>query len=132
MQMELFLESFDVAGGWRERYRGVDAEVAPELGVSRVGQRFEFHYALPVDSKGKMPDGTCFTGIRDFKRILLRDETQLARNLASQLVVYATGAPVRFSDRAEIERILDQARPSDYGFRTLIHEVVQSKLFRHK
>ena len=78
------LESFDVAGGWRDRYRAVDAEVAPEVGVSRVGQRFEFHYALPTDSKGKTPDGTRFTGIRDFKRILLKDERQLARNVASQ------------------------------------------------
>ena len=126
------LESFDVAGGWRERYRGVDANVLAEVGVGHVGQKFEFHYALPVDSTGEMSNGTRFTGIRDFKQILLRDEAQLARNVASQLVVYATGTPVRFSDRALIEQVIHRSRASEYGFRTLIHGVVQSPLFRNK
>ncbi len=126
------LESFDVAGGWRERYRGVSSEVLPEIGIGRVGQRFEFHYALPVDSKGSMPDGTAFEGINDFKAILLREEEQLARNVVSQLVVYATGLPLRFSDRATVEAMLDRAEASEYGFRSLIHEVVQSPLFRRK
>ncbi len=126
------LESFDVAGGFRERYRGVNAGVLPEIGVGRVGQRFEFHYALPVDSKGQMPDGTSFANINEFKKILLRDEQQLARNVVSQLIVYATGTPVRFSDRALVEAILDRAQASEFGFRTLVHEVVQSQLFRHK
>ena len=126
------LESFDVAGAWRERYRAVNSDLPPEIGVGRVGQRFEFHYAMPVDSKGKMQDGTPFKGIRDFKSILLKDEAQLARNVASQLVVYATGAPVRFSDRATIEQMLDRTIESDFGFRSLIHEVVQSHLFRSK
>lgn len=126
------LESFDVAGGWRERYRGLNTEVSAEEGVGRVGQRFEFHYALPVDSKGEMPDGTSFNGIQDFRKILLKDEIQLARNGVSQLVVYATGTPVRFSDRQAIEEMLDGAQANEYGFRSLIHEVVQSQLFRNK
>ena len=79
-----------------------------------------------------MADGTPFGDIREFKKILLKDEAQLARNVASQLIVYATGAPVRFSDRAAVEKIIGQARKSGYGFRTLIHEVVQSDLFRNK
>ena len=126
------LESFDVAGGWRQRYRGVDAAVPAELGTARLGQRFAFHYALPVDAKGEMSDGTPFADIFEFKKILLKDEAQLARNVASQLVIYATGAPVRFSDRAAIEKILGHARASGYGFRTLLHEVVQSELFLRK
>ena len=32
-----------------------------------------------------------------FKALLLRDEAQIARNLARQLVVYATGAPSMWS-----------------------------------
>ena len=32
----------------------------------------------------------------------------------------------------EIEAILKNAREKNYGVRTLIHEVVQSKLFQHK
>ncbi len=126
------LENFDVAGGWRTRYRGVDQTVPAVEGAGRVGQRFEFHYALPVDAQGEMPDGTRFADIHEFKKILLRDETQLARNVATQLVTYATGAPVRFSDRGEIEKILARAQPSQFGIRTLILEVVQSELFLRK
>ncbi len=126
------LENFDVMGAWRERYRAFDAAVKPVEGFSRIGQLLEFHHALPVDATGEMPDGTAFTDIKEFKKILLRDEALLARNVASQLMVYATGAPVRFSDRPAIGKIVGHAQKSGYGFRTLIHEVVQSELFLNK
>ncbi|MEO7415126.1 MAG: DUF1592 domain-containing protein, partial [Opitutaceae bacterium] len=126
------LESFDVMGAWRERYRAFDVAVKPVEGFSHIGQKLEFHYALPVDATGEMQDGTPFADIRELKRILLSDEPQLARNVASQLMVYATGAPVRFSDRPVIEKILSHAKNNGYGFRTLIHAVVQSELFLNK
>ncbi|MBC7926327.1 MAG: DUF1585 domain-containing protein, partial [Bryobacteraceae bacterium] len=37
-----------------------------------------------------------------------------------------------FGDRAEVERILKASEKDRYGMRTLIHQVVQSKLFRSK
>ncbi len=125
------LENFDVMGGWRERYR---AETGGELaqGVAKSGQKFAFHYALPVDASGELPDGRKFRDIREFKELLLANEEQLARNLVQQLVVYATGAPVRFADRKSIGQILERAAPRDYGVRTLIHELVQSELFLNK
>lgn len=126
------LESFDVMGGFRERYRamGEPAQAAP--GIGRGGQKFAFHLALPVDSSGETPEGKPFADVREFKRRLLEDEAQIARNLVRQLVVYATGAPVRFSDRAAVEAILGRARTGGYGVRTLVHELVQSELFRRK
>jgi hypothetical protein len=125
------LENFDVMGGWRERYR---SEAGGELaiGIAKSGQKFAFHYALPVDASGQLPDGQKFQDVRELKKILLADERQLARNFVRQLVVYATGAPVRFADRAPIEQILDRAKPTQYGVRTLIHELAQSELFRKK
>ena len=36
---------------------------------------------------------------RQLKKILLGDETQIARNLVEQLMIFATGAPIGFSDR---------------------------------
>jgi hypothetical protein len=53
-------------------------------------------------------------------------------NLAKQLTIYATGAPVRFSDRAQIEQIVDTAQADQYGLRRMVHQVVQSELFRNK
>ncbi len=126
------LESFDVMGGYRERYRAIGDGAKSEPGLGRGGQKFAFHLALPVDSSGNTADGRPFANVRDFKRLLLEDETQVARNLARQLVVYATGAPVRFSDRAAVESILERARAGGYGVRTLVQEVVLSALFLEK
>ncbi|MBI3416675.1 MAG: DUF1592 domain-containing protein [Verrucomicrobia bacterium] len=125
------LENFDVIGGWRERYRS-EAGGEPAQGIAKSGQKFSFHYALPVDASGELPDGRKFRDIRDLKQLLLADEKQLARNLARQLAIYATGAPVRFSDREQIEGVLQRASSSHYGVRSLVHEVVQSDLFRSK
>jgi hypothetical protein len=126
------LESFDVMGGWRERYRAVKEDVTPVKGIGLNGQRVAFHDALPVDATGELPDGQTFADIREFKRLLLQDEVTLARNLARQLTIYATGAPVRFSDRPAIERIVERSRSANYGVRTLVHEIVQSELFQNK
>ena len=143
----LALESFDVMGGFRERYRAMADQstatsgpnaaatrtvIPPEPGIGKGGQKFQFHYALPVDCSGELWDDRKFADVREFKRLLLEDERLIARNLARQFVVYATGAPVRFSDRAEVERILDRASARGYGVRTLLHAVVQSELFLNK
>ena len=125
------LENFDVMGGWRDRYRAQGDGVA-EKGLGKGGQKFTFHAALPVDAGGALPDGRTFHNIRDFKDLLLADEKQIARNLTRQLVIYATGSPIRFSDRAEIERILERTQPQGFGIRSLIYEIVQSSLFRNK
>jgi len=126
------LESFDVMGAHRVRYRAVADNVKPEPGYGLNGQAFAFHYGLPVDSTGEMPDGRAFHDVKEFKRLVLSDEMVVARNLANQLVVFATGAPVRFTDRPELERILQRARARHYGVRTLVEEIVRSELFQNK
>jgi len=125
------LESFDVMGGWREHYRAL-GDHDPAVGIGHNGQKFAFHEALPVDASGQLPDGRKFRDIRELKRLLLADEKQIARNLVQQLTVYATGAPIRFGDRAAIEQILQHANAAHFGVRSLVHEVVQSELFQNK
>lgn len=125
------LENFDVLGGWRDRYRS-EAQGELAVGIAKSGQRFTHRWAQPVDAQGTLPDGRPFRDIRDFKRLLLAEERQVARNLVSQLTVFATGAPIGFSDRPEVEAILDRARERQYGVRTLILELVASRLFLEK
>jgi mono/diheme cytochrome c family protein len=126
------LESFDVMGGWRDRYRGVAEDKPAVEGRGKNGQVFAFRYALPVDCGGELTDGRRFANIREFKRLLQTEETAVARNLARQLTVYATGAPVRFSDRAQIEQMVSATKPAKYGVRSLVHQIVQSDLFLNK
>ncbi len=126
------LESFDVMGGWRDRYRAISEGEPAVKGLGKNGQPFEFHYGLPVDTAGQLPDGRHFADIREFKKLLLDSDVQLARNLVRQLIVYATGAPIRFGDREEIERIISSTKQDRYGVRSLIHSIVQSDLFVSK
>ncbi len=127
------LESFDVMGGWRERYRAFAENVKPEPGIGLSGQPFAFHYGLPVDSAGALGDGRAFKGIRDFKQLLLDyQERIVAQNFVSQLTTYATGAPIRFSDRKQVEEILDKTHGSRYGIRDIVHQIVESDLFQNK
>jgi len=88
--------------------------------------------SLPVDASGQLPTGEKFHDIVEFKQLLLKDERQIARNMVQQFVAYGTGAPMSFGDRAEVERILDASQAGHYGMRTLIHQVVQSRLFTNK
>ena len=126
------LESFDVMGGWRDRYRALADPGQRAKGIGKNGQPFGFRHALPVDPAGELADGRKFADIREFKRVLMADELQVARNLVGQLVVFATGEPVGFGDRDEVERILARTAPTGHGVRSLIHAIVQSDLFLQK
>jgi hypothetical protein len=125
------LESFDVMGAWRDHYRAT-GQANPVKGVGHNGLKYHFSWGPKVDASGELPDGEHFSDIREFKVCLLKDEEQLARNFVQQLVIYATGAPIGYSDRPRIERMLAKTREKGYGVRSIIHELVQSDLFLNK
>jgi hypothetical protein len=114
------LESFDVTGGWRDHYRAI-----------RDGSRRAVD-GPPVNSGGVLPDGRKFENIDDYRKLLLANKDQLARNLAGKLLAYSTGAPPTPLDAPEIDSIVTRVREKGYGFRSLVHEVVQSTLFQSK
>ena len=123
------LESFDPIGGFRTSYRASGGETT-------FG---DFSVPLPyvdgpeVDASGVTPAGEVFAGIEDYKRLMLaNDVEQVARHLASQFLVYATGAEIEFADRDTVERVVARIGDDGYPIRTMIHEVVQSDLFRSR
>ena len=122
------LESFDVIGGWREYYRssGNGKEVKID------GKRMPYLQGKPVDPADVMPDGQRFKNIDELKQLLLKDKDQLTRALTKKLLTYATGGTLGAGDQAEIEAIVKTVRDQKYGLRTLVHEIVQSNLFRCK
>ncbi|MBL8177215.1 MAG: DUF1592 domain-containing protein [Bryobacterales bacterium] len=125
------LENFDIFGAWRDRYRSTE-EGEPVKGIGKNGHAFTFRLSQPVDAAGQLETGEAFQNISELKRLLLADERKIARNMVQQWIAYSTGAPVSFGDRAEVERILDTASKGRYGLRSMLHEIVQSRLFRHK
>jgi len=121
------LESFDVIGGWRTYYRQTNWT----KGVKEV-KGVLYLQGPDVDPSGEMSDGRRFGDIDQFRQYLLQDVEQVARNLTQKLVTYATGGTPEASDRPEIEAILARARATKYGLRTLIHEIVRSRMFLEK
>ena len=123
------LENFDILGGWRPRYRGL--ELGDKVtGIDRAGHDYSYTLADVVDASGKLRDGRAFKDVRELKAHFAADDRQLARNLLHQFVLYATGTPVRFADRTKIEAILDACAQDQYRIRDLLHGFIQSPLFR--
>ncbi len=120
------LESFDVIGGWREHYRatGEPREVN--------GRRVRFWNGPAVDPADALPDGRSFRDIDEYKKLILEDKDQIARNLTEKLLAYGTGAVPSYTDKPQIEIIVDHLRDKNHGFKALIHEIVQSPLFQSK
>ena len=130
--MGFALESFDVAGGWRNRYRSLGKTGDRIEGIGKNGHSFKFRLGKHIDPAGELNNGQRFDNILDLKELLLKDERAIAQNLLHRLIVYATGAPITFRDRSIVESILDQCKDSNYGVRSLIHALIQSKLFLNK
>jgi hypothetical protein len=138
------LESYDVIGGFRTWHRATEGKQRPDFetiypGLLTPEGKFKNHAVYRIgpatDPSGELPDGSKFSGVMDYRKMLVADRTkqrQLTRNLANQLVVYATGASIGFADRAAIERILDQAGGDNPKLKDLIQGVVQSPIFQTK
>jgi hypothetical protein len=124
------LESFDVVGEWRDRYRATGGE-GDERKIIH-GKKIDYHFGPEVDCAGQMPDGRDFRDVNQLRDLLAADPERLARAFASHLTTYATGAEISFADRPVVDRIVKNSAAKNYGLRTLLAEVVQSELFNHK
>lgn len=113
------LESYDVIGGWRERYRA----------LSEKGRLID---GRPIDASSELIDGGSFQDIDGFKEIILREPEQIARNLLKKTLTYATGAGIEFADRREIETMIDKLKRDNYGFRSIIQAAATSSIFLEK
>ena len=125
------LESFDVIGGWREKYRLTSWRRGAEE-VTVDGRKMPYLHGLKVDPADVLPDGRAFQDIDELKQLLLTDKDQIARALTVKLLTYGTGGVPDAADQPEIDAIVGKVRDKNYGLRSLVHEIVQSKLFREK
>ncbi len=122
------LENFDVLGGWREHYRSIGKGEAVVINGRWMG----YKKGPPVDPADALLDGRAFKNIDEYKQLLLADPDGLARALAEKLLTYATGGVPTRSDAPEIDAVVRAIRAKQYGLRSLVHEIVQSRLFQTK
>ncbi|WP_395749020.1 DUF1592 domain-containing protein [Prosthecobacter sp.] len=124
------LESYDVIGGWRDRFRSIDKGEQVNLKVD--GRRVRYRLGPPVDAAGELSTGAKFAGMEEFQKILLSDQDRVARCIAEKILTFATGRAMGFADRGEIDKIVTQSKARGHGMRDLILAVVQSGIFRSK
>jgi hypothetical protein len=124
------LESFDVVGAKREQYRAVGGKGDHKKRKYVDGHPINYHDGPGIDPSGQMPDGRPFANVQELRKMLAADPAALAQAFLSQLAVYATGAEISLADRAELDRIVRATAAKQYGFRSLLHGLVASRLFR--
>jgi hypothetical protein len=100
--------------------------------TTRAGKAAPVGKGKKVEAADELPGGRTFADVDEFKTILLEHPDPFARGLTEKLVVYATGHTPEFADRAVVERIVADVKARNYGFRSLVHAIVQSETFRNK
>ncbi|MGC3967381.1 MAG: DUF1592 domain-containing protein [Pirellulales bacterium] len=112
------LENFDPAGQWRSNYPKLD-------GRSRKSGPL-------IDASYVTADGHDFADGDGFRKLVAAQPERLAANVVEKLLIYGTGAAIRFTDRDEVERLAHSSAAEDYGFRSLVEAVVTSPIFLTK
>ena len=103
----LALENYDAVGRWR---------LAGEAG-------------LPIDSSGRLPDGTAFEGPAGLRSLLMQRREQFVGTLTEKLLAYALGRGPEYYDRSTVRAIV-QKSADDYRWSSIIVGIVQSSPFR--
>jgi mono/diheme cytochrome c family protein len=104
----LALENFDAVGAWRTQEEG-----------------------LPVDTRGKLPDGTSLdAGVSALRGSLVRYSDQFARVVAEKLLTYALGRGVEYDDMPTVRTIVRGAEANKYRFSSLVAGIVKSEPFQ--
>lgn len=112
------LENYDAAGKWRDFYPKKSGK-----GITK-GSRIDASYTTAA--------GEEFEDVLEFRKIAAARPEVLAANLAKHLLIYGTGADISFADREEIEQIVRRAEQNHFGMRSILDEVVLSRIFLSK
>jgi hypothetical protein len=84
----------------------------------------------PIDASGELPGGKAFSGATELKSLLRAERELVSRNLAEDMLVYATGRGPDIHDVRNVDEILAAVEKQDYRFQALITAIVQSDAFR--
>jgi len=124
------LESYDVIGGWRDRFRSLGEGEFVKTEIE--GRRVRYKLGPPVDAAGQLPTGQLFKDFSEFQKLMLAAQDRVAKCVIEKLLIFATGREMGFSDRSEIARLVTESKAKNHGLRDLLHLVVQSPIFLSK
>src|SRR6266508_23363 len=103
----LALENFDVTGRWRIK----DNE-------------------MPIDSVGDLYDGMKMDGPAGLRQALMKHSDMVLRSFTENLLIYALGRRVEYTDMPAVRAIIKDAAKNNYHMSSFILGVVNSAAFR--
>jgi len=103
----LALDNFDATGAWRIK----DNEV-------------------PVDSEGELYDGTKVNGPAGLREALLRHQDVFLLSFTENMLTYALGRRVEYSDMPMVRAIVRDAKRHDYKLSAFVQSIANSQAFR--
>ncbi len=107
--MGLALDNFDVTAKWRLRENG-----------------------MPLDTQGEFYDGSPISTPAELAQALLKRPEPLVRNFTENLMAYALGRRVEYTDQPAIRWIAGRAKENGYRVSSFILGVVTSDPFQRK
>jgi hypothetical protein len=105
----LALDNFDVTAKWRER-----------------------EFGAPLDTKGEYYDGTPVSKPAELRVALLKRPLPLVRTFTENLLAYALGRRVEYTDQPVVRAIARAAEATDYKLSTFVLGVIKSDPFQMK
>lgn len=124
------MEVFNPIGGYRDRYRSLGEGEVIRQPVK--GQRVRYRLGPSVDCTGQTAEGQGFDSFAEFQSILANHDRQLAKTVAEKLLTFAVGREMGFSDRPEIDRIVDSVAADGYRVGDILQAVIASNILRTK
>jgi len=103
----LAMENFDPVGAWRKDDDGI-----------------------PIDTAGKLVDGTPIDGVGSLRNMLVRRSDTFSRVVTEKLLTYALGRGVEYQDMPLLRSIVKDASAGNYKFSSLILGIVKSPAFQ--
>jgi hypothetical protein len=87
----------------------------------------------PIDSSGRLPDGTTIGGPDDLRRAIVdRPDHQFVQALTENLLTYALGRSLDYHDMPTVRRVVREAASDNYRFQSIVLGVVSSDAFRKR
>ncbi|QDT36522.1 DUF1592 domain-containing protein [Stratiformator vulcanicus] len=105
------LENFNAIG----KYREVEAESKQ-----------------PIDPSGVLLTGDQFASYEEFLKLLMQRESEIKRNLAEKMLIYALGRPLDFTDDPQIEKIVHEVDTKGGSVSALVTAIATSEAFLSK
>jgi hypothetical protein len=85
-----------------------------------------------IDSSGLLPDGTAIKGAGDLRRALVARPDRFVQAFTENLLTYALGRSLEYTDMPAVRSIVHGAEKDDYRFESIVLGIISSDAFRKR